>query len=344
MTEGLEKDTCVLAGEGMGRRRQVLLSPLPKPAARGRAIKRRVWGLLPALLLAACGDGSPSQPEPDPDPGAFPRDTVLADVPTCPGGSALSLMDIRFPSADVGDGAPMALHLHGGAWIAGDKGDGPWYEEVAAGLLDRGFVVATASYRLAPAHAWPAQIHDAKCAVRHLRARAAEYGGDPDRIVVWGHSAGGHLASMLGVTGADAGFGGAGFSGVSSAVSGVVSIAGITDLPPLSGNFLLSFALNATFGTSNPASPVLRDASPVTWVSAGDPPHLLVHGDRDPLIPVSQATGLRDGLARVSVRGDLIRVVNGGHSLEATGGAPSPGAAETRDRILAFMSDVTTAK
>lgn len=292
------------------------------------------------LLLAACGDGSPSEPDPEPDP--FPRGTVLADVPTCPGGSSAPRMDIRFPAVGVGAGAPMALHLHGGAWVAGDKGDGPWYEEVAAGLLSRGFIVATASYRLAPLSPWPAQIHDAKCAVRHLRANAAAYGGDPDRIVAWGHSAGGHLASMLGVTGPDAGFEGAGFPGVSSAVTGVVSVAGVSDLPPLSGNFLLAFALNATFGTSNPASPVLRNASPVTWVSVGDAPHLLVHGERDPLIPLSQATVLRDGLAAVSVRGDLVQVANGGHSLEATGGAPSPGAAETLNRILAFMSDVTS--
>ena len=295
------------------------------------------------FFLVACGDGSPSQPDPDPEPGAFPRDTVFAAVPTCPGGSSAALMDIRFPPVAVGEGAPMALHLHGGAWVAGGKGDGPWYEEVAAGLLTRGFIVATASYRLAPLHPWPAQIHDAKCAVRHLRANAVGYGGDPDRIVVWGHSAGGHLSSMLGVTAPDAGFEGAGFSGVSSAVSGVVSVAGVSDLPPLSGNFLLAFALSATFGTSNPGSPVLRDASPVTWVSPGDAPHLLVHGERDPLIPLSQATVLQDRLAASSVRGELVRVVNGGHSLEPTGGSPSPGAAETLQRILNFMSDVISA-
>lgn len=310
--------------------------------------RRRGWGrgmgtglgLVGVLLVMACGDGSTTGP--DPDPGTVPRNTVLTDVPSCPGGSAAARMDIRFPDAGVGPGAPMALHLHGGAWVAGGKGDGPWYEEVAAGLLSRGFIVATASYRLAPLNPWPAQIHDAKCAVRHLRANAAAYGGDPDRIVAWGHSAGGHLSSMLGVTGADAGFEGPGYDGVSSGVVGVVSVAGITDLPPLSGNFLLGFALNATFGTSNPSSPVLRDASPVTWVSPGDAPHLLVHGERDPLIPVSQATALRDDLSAVSVRTDLVRVANGGHSLEATGGPPSPGAAETLARILDFMSDVTS--
>lgn len=251
-------------------------------------------------------------------------------------------MDIRFPAEGVGDGAPMALHLHGGAWVAGEKGDGPWYDDVAAGLLARGFIVATASYRLAPAHVWPAQIHDAKCAVRHLRANASAYGGDPDRIVVWGHSAGAHLSSMLGVTGPDAGFEGAGFPGISSAVSGVVSVAGITDLPPLSGNFLLALALNATFGTSSAGSPVLRDASPVTWLSPADAPHLIIHGERDPLVPVSQATGLAAGLDGVSVRQELIRVENGGHSLEPTGGAPSPGTTETLDRILDFMSDIVS--
>jgi len=261
-------------------------------------------------------------------------------VASCPGGSALSAMDVRFPPTTVPAGAPMALHLHGGGWIAGARGDGPWYEQVASGLLDRGFIVATATYRLAPTHPWPAQIHDAKCAVRHLRSQATALGGHPDRIVVWGHSAGGHLASMLGVTGPEDGFEGAGYPGVRSSVSGVVSIAGVSDLRPLASDFLLGLALVATFGTNNPTSPVLRTASPITWVGAGDAPHLLVHGEQDPVIPPSQAATLSSALRAASVRGDLLRVANGGHSLEGVGGTPAPGANAILQQILDFMLNV----
>lgn len=221
--------------------------------------------------------------------------------------------------------------------MAGERGSGPWYREVADSLVDRGWVVATASYRLAPGHPWPAQIHDARCSVRHLRARAAEYGGDPERIVVWGHSAGGHLASLLGVTGPEAGLDGAGFDGISSRVAGVVSVAAPTDLPSLTGNLLLILALVATFGTSDPASPVLAAASPTTWASPGDAPHLLIYGDRDPLIPLSQGVLLRDRLRQAGVPAELVVVRNGGHNLEPVGGSPDPSSTQLLRRILDFM-------
>ncbi|NQT87653.1 alpha/beta hydrolase, partial [bacterium] len=91
---------------------------------------------------------------------------------------------------------PIVVWIHGGAWRAGTKSLGR-----VMPLVERGYAVAAITYRLTGEAQWPAQIQDCKCAIRWLRAHAAEHGIDPDRIGVWGSSAGGHLVAMLGTAG-----------------------------------------------------------------------------------------------------------------------------------------------
>jgi acetyl esterase/lipase len=108
-----------------------------------------------------------------------------------PAGSAPLLMDLRVPD---GDGPfPVIVFLHSGAWISGDRGGGPALRQAA-----RGYAVASIDYRLAPQFHWPAQIEDCKAAVRWLRANAARFHLDANRVGVFGTSAGGHLAAVLG--------------------------------------------------------------------------------------------------------------------------------------------------
>lgn len=102
-----------------------------------------------------------------------------------PVGTELKL-DLFFPAPSASDRAPAALFLHGGGWVSGDKRESGWLDPVRERLLDRGFVVASANYRLAREHLWPAHIEDAKCAVRFLRAERETYGIDPNHIGVWG--------------------------------------------------------------------------------------------------------------------------------------------------------------
>ncbi len=97
--------------------------------------------------------------------------------------------------------APMLVFLHGGAWIDGHLG---WLRFMAAPVTQRGFVLAAATYRLAPRCKWPAQLEDVGAALRLVHERCEEFGGDPSRIAIGGHSAGGHLTAMLAVTSADA--------------------------------------------------------------------------------------------------------------------------------------------
>src|SRR5207245_6161575 len=120
-------------------------------------------------------------------------------------------MDLYIPPAGATRPAPVALYVHGGGLLFGDRKtsgvgntladhEGALFTPLQQELNARGFVVASIDYRLPPATAWPAQIEDAKCAVRFLRAHATGLGIDPTRIGAWGSSAGGLLVSLLGLT------------------------------------------------------------------------------------------------------------------------------------------------
>jgi acetyl esterase/lipase len=203
-------------------------------------------------------------------------------------------------------------------------------------------VVVSLDYRLADgsaANQWPAQIHDVKCAIRHLRAKAGEYGAD-GRIVVWGASAGGHLSAMLGVTDAFSGLeGNEGFPGVSSRVDAVAPIGTISDLTDAPDHPEIQFGgPELTFATWPDAQ---FDASPITWASFDDPPFYIVHGDQDGTVLYPQATKMEAALLNAGVPNQdvtLLTVVNGGHNLNDVGfGTPSHTRAEVADLIADFF-------
>lgn len=123
---------------------------------------------------------------------------LLENIEFSTHGLCLDLLCLRHRPEGL---APAVIHLHGGAWMMYSK----W--PVANVFLARaGFVTMSVDYRLAPTSLFPAQVHDVKTAVRWVRAHAAEYGVDPTRIGVWGISAGGHLAGLLGTSAAEVAF------------------------------------------------------------------------------------------------------------------------------------------
>lgn len=301
-------------------------------------LSRRSVPFALVFALACSSGGGPAGPA-RPDP---PRDATLADVVFCaPGGEGLE-MDLYFPSGDPAATVPVALFFHGGAWVAGSEnlsGSG-WLSALRAPLLERGFVVASAEYRLAPVHRWPAPIEDAKCAVRFLRSRALEYGLDPDRIAAWGSSAGAHLAALLGTTEDGQFEGNGGHAGVSSRVGAVVDLWGPADLTDGEGWPLGTAAtFRLVFGTDDLDSPVLAEASPVAHVDPGDPPFLIVHGLDDDIVPVEQSIGFERALSSSGVDVELITVENAGHGLVRTlfAGPVTPSTAEVDARIVAFF-------
>lgn len=161
---------------------------------------------------------------------------------------------------------PIVLFVHGGGFVGGHRRDpvAPFYDNVGAWAAAEGWIGATMSYRLAPQHQWPAGAEDVGSAVRALREMAAGIGGDPDRIVLFGHSAGGaHVAGHL------AGHGGP----VESGIAGVVLQSGIYDPPSADEEIADIVALY--YRTGRPSSvPALAELTVPLWLGVGehDPP------------------------------------------------------------------------
>jgi acetyl esterase/lipase len=220
------------------------------------------------------------------------------------------------------------IYLHGGSWIGGDQDTGGFIvQQIGAALNQKGFLVASVNYRLGPDEPWPAQIVDAKCAVRYLRANARTLHIDPKDIGIWGHSAGAHLASLVGTAGTDAGWDSGPYLNQSSTVEAVADFAGPSNLVTLGeegGPGLVQDNFVSLLGPVPPEQvpAELKAASPVTYVSKDDPPFLIIHGDMDPIVPLAQSEELAGALESVGVPVSLVVVKGGGHALDEPGAQP----------------------
>jgi acetyl esterase/lipase len=284
-----------------------------------------LWG----SVLAACGSSHTSSgTAPDIAPGAS------ALVPYCNG----QTVQITQPARHVRP-APAVIYLHGGSWISGDHESGGFIiDQIGAALNQKGFLVASANYRLGPDEPWPAQIVDAKCVVRYLREYAKALNIDPAEIGIWGASAGAHLASLVGTAGPSAGWDTGPYLNQSSAVEAVADFAGPSNLVTLGeegapgvvqSNFIS--LLGSVPPEQLPAE--LKAASPVTYVSKGDPPFLIIHGDMDPIVPLTQSEELASALEAADVPVSLVVVKGGSHSLA------EPGAQPDTEQIEALVVD-----
>ncbi|MCI0476452.1 MAG: alpha/beta hydrolase fold domain-containing protein, partial [Anaerolineales bacterium] len=263
-------------------------------------------------------------------PGASYRDVTYCTPDGIP-----QKMNLFYPKQLSDKPMPIAVYIHGGGWTAGDKGSGAGSADMQ-GLLARGYIVASLDYRLAPQYKWPLQITDVKCAIRHLRANAATYQIDLNRIGVWGGSAGGHLVAMLGTTDKSAGFDVGEYLDQSSRVQAVVDLFGPADLPVmLSGRAMV--VGQTVFGATSRDDPILVKASPVTYITPDDPPFLILQGDKDTTVPLEQSQILYDKLKAGGVTATLVIVKNAGHSFTPSGGAISPSRAELTKMIADFF-------
>jgi acetyl esterase/lipase len=270
---------------------------------------------------------------PLPGPPAAKLGTVERDIVYTAAGAIPQKMDIYYPRAAT-KAAPALLYVHGGGWTGGNKGAGNGTVDTQE-LVSRGYLVAAIDYRLAPQYLFPAQIEDVKCAVRFLRENAALLGIDPARIGAWGGSAGAHLVALLGTAGLEAGMEGTGgYAGQSSRVQAVVDLFGPADLTVFFGP---AGKLLEVFGTTDPRSEAARRASPVSWITPDDPPFLIIHGDQDATVPLSQSRILYDRLQAAGVPATLVVVKNGGHSFVPVGGAISPSRTEITKMIADFF-------
>jgi acetyl esterase/lipase len=234
------------------------------------------------------------------------------------GGMSLRL-DLYTPSGSP-PRLPTLLYLHGGAWAVGDKSDRA--AERLMPIAANGFAVASANFRLVPSVRYPAPVHDVKAAVRWLRANAAEYGLDSDRIAIGGASSGGHLASLTALTVGDAQLEGdvGDHVGVSSAVSAVVTYFPSTDLLLSGGRNALETQIlpppwtTALLGLDriDDDPELARSASPRHRVHADAPPHLILHGDRDAAVNHEQSRVLHEALSAVGAQSTYVLIAGAG--------------------------------
>ncbi len=216
--------------------------------------------------------------------------------------------------------SPLLVFIHGGAWRNGSKEGG--IRRLGDILVKTGFAGATINYRLSGEAQWPAQVHDCKAAIRWLRANSEKHGYDGDKIAVWGSSAGGHLVAMLGATGGVKEFEGdiGNHDATNSRVQAVVDYFGPSELLTMNDHES-SIDHNAS---DSPESRLIggaiqenkekaNNASPMTWVTKDDAPHLIVHGDRDMLVPFPQSKNYDARLDAAGVRSNLIHIEGGGH-------------------------------
>ena len=236
-----------------------------------------------------------------------------------------------------GPARPLVIWVHGGGWDRGDSrtsGAFADFPAVLASLAARGYVVASVNYRLAGEARFPAALRDVKSAIRFLRLNAVRYGINPDKVILWGGSAGGHLAALAAATCGDPAFEPEASTGrlprsaaeaakplpVSDCVQGAVIWYGPFDL--------VAFAKSAKPGSEQAAT--LRSltnflgcdpascgaaGSPVTHISASTPPMLLIHGSADKTVPARQSAIMAAELKNAGVRVETMVIPDVDHGL-----------------------------
>lgn len=187
-------------------------------------------------------------------------------------------------------GAPVLIQVHGGAWMLGSK------EFQGAPLMghlaERGWVSVAVNYRLSPRSTWPDQIVDVKRAIAWVKENVAQYGGDPDFVVITGGSAGGHLSSLAALTPNVAAFQ-PGFEDTDTSLQAAVPMYGVYDFTNRDGTghsemeeLLTKHVFKTTLADDRDA---WDQASPMSWIGPDAPPFFLAHGTNDTLVPVEQA-------------------------------------------------------
>lgn len=279
------------------------------------------------LLLASAVSGqSVSSALPAPPENVkriFPASTIVfANVPYGVAGdtSRKHLLDIYLP-AGAGPGTPVVVWIHGGAWMLNDKyADMGYMRNTIQGILARGYALASIDYRYSTEAVFPAQIQDCSQALEFLYQHAAQYKLDKDRIALIGFSAGGHLASLIGLSnnnGVQAFFPPSGATHFK--LRCVLDFYGPSDF--------IMLASNPDTAISNARNPVTillgalpvdrpdlaKRASPVTYIDKGDPPFLIVQGEKDESVPNTQSRILHSWLTLTGVPNDLIVVPGAPH-------------------------------
>ncbi len=262
-----------------------------KPAIRATSagLTRALLAVLTFIHLTSCAIYHP----------AHRGERVYRNVQfAAPEGHSLA-MDLYVPQ--TAKPAPVVIWIFGGSWKRGYN----WYHLNVRELTRYGIAVAAIQYRMSDKFPYPAQLEDCRSSMAWLREHGSEYGVDPERIGVTGESAGGHLAALLGTV-----------EGHPS-IKGVFALYPPTDLVVMGRKYAspsrLSDIDRLLGGPVEQKLQLAEDASPVHHVCPSSPPFLLMHGDQDTLVPISESENLRHKLAANHVPVKLIVVPGSPH-------------------------------
>lgn len=297
--------------------------------------KRLLLSLLVIFVVTACAQRPAPEPMEEEEviaieprlPGAMTEAELLAqpvrfyfNIPYASNDNQRQQLDLYIPERPSYVPMPVVIYLHGGQWQGGDKAEAPG--RMLPLVTSGDYAVVAVGYRLTDEAQWPAQLHDVKAAIRWVRARADDYGLDPQRIALWGRGAGGQLALVSGMTNQAqdmAGFLGP-YTHIRSDVSAVVNYAGISDMNSLleqessldraAGNAPEAKLIGGNLQDNND---IASAASALHYIRNGAPPVLTVHGTSDNIVPYQQALDFHQRLAEAEVEQHMISVLGGGH-------------------------------
>ena len=290
----------------------------------------RSLGFIFALLLTG---GALALGQPNRDPRDFGRAGAISveelrrepitfelDIPYANTTNSRQRLDLYLPAKRKSEKLPVIVFVHGGGWQQGNKSDGA--RRLLPFVRTGEYAGVSLGYRLSGEATWPAQIHDSKAAIRWIRANAAKHALDADRIGLWGRSAGGHLVLMLGASGDVPELEGSlgPNTNVSSKVACVANFFGPSELLAMVGQPSDIDRTKSNVPEAKLIGGGLREnpgkakaASPITYVTANDPPVLTVHGTDDRIVPYDQAVRLDAALKKAGVPAYFVTIDGGGH-------------------------------
>ena len=240
---------------------------------------------------------------------------TFANVPYVSGGGERQQLDIYLPQnyREI-EKLPVIVWIHGGGWQNGSKNDMP-----GKALINQGYACVSINYRLSQHAVFPAQIEDCKAAIRWLRANAKKYHLDPERIGVWGASAGGHLVALLGTTNHKKDFDVGENLDQSSAVQAVCDIFGPTGFASFTHvpNYPDNPVEKLLGGPLAEKKELAALASPMTHVAKENPPFLILHGTDDRVVPLVQSTQFHEALKKAGVDAEISIAEGAGHNRAA---------------------------